>query len=80
MSNFIRKLSSRKLWVAIVGIVVGLAAVFGIDENEYAQIAGVVGAVASAVSYIFAEGKVDAASAIPMIIEAEDKDKPSEGD
>ena len=28
-----RKLSSRKLWAAIAGIVTGLAMVFGLDEN-----------------------------------------------
>lgn len=57
----IRKLSSRKLWAAVVGVVVGLAAAFGIEENEYAQIVGVVGSIVSAVSYIFGESAVDAA-------------------
>lgn len=55
----VQKLSSRKLWVAVVGVVVGLAAVFGIEENEYAQIVGLIGSIASAVSYIFAEASVD---------------------
>ena len=59
--NWKKKLSSRKLWAAVVGVVVGLAAVFGISENEYAQIAGVVGSVVSVVSYIFGEASVDAA-------------------
>ena len=27
------KLSSRKLWAAVAGIVTGLAMVFGLDEN-----------------------------------------------
>ena len=34
----VQKLTSRKLWIAIVGIIIGLATAFGIDENEYAQI------------------------------------------
>lgn len=59
--NWKKKLSSRKLWAAIVGVVVGLAAAFGITENDYAQIVGVVGSVVSVVSYIFGEAKVDAA-------------------
>ena len=59
--NWKKKLSSRKLWAAIVGVVVGLAAAFGIGENEYAQVAGVVGSVVSVVSYIFGEASVDAA-------------------
>jgi len=56
-----RKLSSRKLWAAAVGIIVGLAAAFGIQENEYAQIVGIVGSIVSAVSYIFGEAAVDTA-------------------
>ena len=55
----VQKLSSRKLWVAVVGVVVGLAAVFGITENDYAQIVGLIGSIASAISYIFAEASID---------------------
>lgn len=58
-----QKLSSRKLWAALVGVIVGLAAAFGITENEYAQIVGVVGSVVSVMSYIFGESAVDAARA-----------------
>ena len=61
MKTFIRKLSSRKLWAAIVGVVVGVAAAFGIDGNDWAEIAGIVTSAASVISYIFAEGSVDAA-------------------
>ena len=59
--NWKQKLTSRKLWAAVIGVIVGLAAAFGIEENEYAQIVGVVGSVVSAVSYIFGEAAVDAA-------------------
>lgn len=59
--NWVQKLTSRKLWVAIIGIVAGLAAVFGIDENEYTAIAGAVIAAANAVAYIMGEAKIDAA-------------------
>ena len=60
-SVIFQKLTSRKLWAAVVGVVVGLAAAFGIEENDYAQIVGVVGSVVSVVSYIFGESAVDAA-------------------
>lgn len=59
--NIKQKLTSRKLWIAIIGVIVGLAAAFGIEENEYAQIVGVVGSVVSVVGYIFGEASVDAA-------------------
>ena len=63
MDKFMRKLASRKLWAALVGVVVGLAAAFGIGEGEYTEVAGVVTSCVSVVSYIFAEGAVDAAGA-----------------
>lgn len=56
-----RKLSSRKLWAAIAGIVTGLAMVFGLDESTISSVAGAVVSVASVVSYIITEGKVDSA-------------------
>lgn len=55
-----RKLSSRKLWAAIAGIVTGLAMVFGLDEGTISNVAGAVVSVASVVAYIIAEGRVDA--------------------
>lgn len=66
--NIKRKLSSRKLWAAIVGVVVGLAAAFGLDESEWVQIAGVVTSAASVVAYIFGESKIDAAASVPIIL------------
>lgn len=56
------KLSSRKLWAAVAGIVTGLAMVFGLDQNTISTVAGAVVSVASVVAYIMAEGKVDAES------------------
>lgn len=58
-----RKLSSRKLWAAAAGIVTGLAMVFGLDEGTISSVAGAVVSLASIVSYIITEGKVDAESA-----------------
>ena len=49
------------MWIAVVGIVIGLAAAFGIEENDYAQIAGMVTSAVSVIGYIFGEAKVDAA-------------------
>ena len=57
-----RKLSSRKLWAAIAGVVTGLAMVFKLDESIISSVAGAVVSMASVVSYIITEGKVDAES------------------
>ena len=61
MKELRRKLASRKLWAAVCGLVVGIAAAFGIEENEIAQIAGIVTSAASVVSYILGEASVDCA-------------------
>lgn len=62
MQTFLRKLSSRKLWAAVVGVVVGLAAAFGIEDGEWTQVAGIVTSAVSVVAYITGEAKIDAAN------------------
>ena len=76
--NWKKKLSSRKLWAAIVGVVVGLAAAFGLDESEWVQIAGVVTSAASVVAYIFGESKIDAAASVPIMIPEIEDENPEE--
>lgn len=71
MQTLLRKLSSRKLWIAVVGIVVGLATTFGIQESDYNEIVGGMTTLASIVSYILAEGRADAAGAVPLILPPE---------
>lgn len=55
-----KKLTSRKLWAAIAGLIAGLAMVFGLDEGIISTVSGAVVTVASVVIYIITEGKVDA--------------------
>lgn len=61
--NWKQKLSSRKLWAAVAGIVTGLAMVFGLDEGTVSSVAGAVVSVASVVAYIITEGRIDAVGA-----------------
>jgi phage shock protein PspC (stress-responsive transcriptional regulator) len=72
MGTLKQKLSSRKLWAAIAGIVTGLAMVFGLDSNVITEVAGAVVAVASVITYIITEGKVDAAGVKNAIEEVQD--------
>lgn len=60
MKNFIRKLTSRKLWLAVAGVVTGIAVALGVDGSEITTVAGAVTALVSVVTYIVTEGKVDA--------------------
>lgn len=62
MSNFVRKLTSRKLWMAIAGVATGIALALGADAIDIQTVTGAVTALVSAVAYIITEGKVDAES------------------
>lgn len=79
-----QKLSSRKLWTAIAGVVTGIAMYFGADMGAAGDIAGAAVIIASVVSYIIAEGKIDAANvaqtahAIAVIAEALDDEEEKE--
>lgn len=67
MNDIIRKLTSRKFLLALVGVVSGLALSFGVDGGEITQmvsaVGGIIAAAGSAIAYINAEAKVDAAAA-----------------
>ena len=69
MSTILRKLSSRKLWAAVAGVVSGLAIVFGLDEGVITAVSGAVVALASVITYVVTEGKIDAA-AVKTAVEA----------
>lgn len=62
MSEIMRKLTSRKLWLAIAGVAVGIATILGVDGSEIADVTGTVTALASVITYIITEGKIDAAA------------------
>ena len=71
--GIIEKLTSRKLWVTIIGVIIGIAMAFGVEGSEYTEIAGLVSgsitAVLSIVSYITGEAKIDAAASVPINID-----------
>lgn len=69
MNDIIRKLMSRKLWLALAGVATGVAMVLGVDGSEITSVAGAVTALASVITYIVTEGKVDAA-AVKTAVEA----------
>lgn len=58
-----RKLTSRKLWVALAGFVSGLILAFGGRESTAQTVAGVMMQGASVLGYLLAEGLTDAAHA-----------------
>jgi phage shock protein PspC (stress-responsive transcriptional regulator) len=62
MAELKRKLTSRKFWASIVGVVTGIAMIFGLDEGTISTVAGTVTTVASLLGYILTEGMVDKAA------------------
>ncbi len=58
--NWVKKLSSRKFWVALVALVAAIAAVFKFSDETVAQITSVISAAGVLVAYILCEGYVDA--------------------
>jgi len=70
--DIIRKLTSRKLWVAIATFVTGLLIYFGKSADEANQIEGLIMAGAGALAYIIGEGLADAAGARADVYTIED--------
>ena len=60
--NVARKLTSRKFICAVVGVIIGMGMVFGLDQNTIQSVAGAVVSLCSVVTYIITEGRIDAAS------------------
>lgn len=60
MKEFLNKLKSRKFLTCVAGVVMGVCMVFGLDENAVSTIAGAITALASVITYIYTEGKIDA--------------------
>lgn len=71
-----RKLTSRKLWVAIVGLVTGLLLLFGLDADTTEKIGGVVLTFGSVVAYIIGEGLAD--SGDTMVVQATQEQPPDD--
>ena len=85
MSEILRKVTSRKFLMAVVGMVSGLALAFGVEGSEITEIVSMVGgilaAAGSAISYINAEAKVDAAREAnsQTVVVTEEKNNTVEG-
>lgn len=55
-----RKLSSRKLWLAVAGFVSGLILAFGGAESTAVTVSGCILQGAAVIGYLLAEGLTDA--------------------
>lgn len=59
-TDIIRKLTSRKLWLALAGFVSMLIIAFGVAEDTATQVSAIIMAGADVLGYVLAEGLADA--------------------
>ena len=55
-----RKLTSRKFWAAVIGVVASVLAYCGATESTVTQVTAIITACATLIAYIIGEGLVDA--------------------
>ena len=60
--DWVKKLTSRKLWAAIASLITNIILACGGTQNEAAQIVAIVMGGATVIAYIIGEGLVDAAT------------------
>ncbi len=74
--NWKEKLSSRKLWAAVIGFVSPTLIAFGVAENTVTQVTAIIMAGATLIAYIIGEGLVDSgrveSDALPFYTEEDE--------
>lgn len=63
--DWVRKLTSRKFWMAIANFVGMLIVAIGGTDNQATQVTALIIAGATVIAYIVGEGLVDAANKVP---------------
>ena len=76
--DIIRKLTSRKLWVAVAEFVTMLIIALHGSEETAVQVSALIMAGASCLAYIIGEGLADAAGAGAPVIEMPEIEPPDE--
>lgn len=72
--NWMRKLTSRKLWMSVASFVSMMIVATGGTDSEAAQIAALIMAGATVIGYVIGEGLTDSANVeIEQEIEIEEK-------
>lgn len=59
MRNWKSKLTSRKFWSAVIGVVLSVMVIYGADSQQQERITGLITATGTLIAYIVGEGLVD---------------------
>lgn len=54
-----RKLTSRKFWAAILGVVLSVMTMYGSSDDDKTKVTGLITATSTLIIYILAESSVD---------------------
>ena len=76
--NWVKKLTSRKLWTAVASFVSMMIVATGGTENTATQITALIMAGASVVAYIIGEGLTDAANSTILVDGTEESEESDE--
>lgn len=68
----LKKLSSRKFWIALIGAIGGLAAAFSGQGGDIGFFSGMIVTATSLVSYILVEGRIDYKSVVVLVEDLEE--------
>ncbi|ADO57408.1 hypothetical protein [Paenibacillus polymyxa] len=66
MTDWKRKLSSRKFWALLAALITSLLTAFGANNDTVIQVIGVIGTLGAVIAYILAEAYVDGKSSGAM--------------
>lgn len=61
--DWVRKLTSRKFWAAVIGFVTPVMTLAQVPENTAVQVTAIIMAGGTLIAYIIGEGLTDAAAA-----------------
>ena len=61
--NWKKKLSSRKFWAAISGVIISVMVAFNADAGSQEKVTGIITATGTLAIYMLAEGGADKAAA-----------------
>ena len=74
--NWREKLTSRKLWAAVIGFISPTLIAFGVADSVVTQVTAIIMAGATLIAYIIGEGLVDAgrveSEALPFYTEEDE--------
>ena len=76
--DILRKICSRKFWLAVVGFITGLLTLNGVGAEQVEKIGGLIMMGASVVAYIIGEGMADAGNEVYEVVDDVEQKPPNE--